>query len=137
LRAERRSRGDMRDRMLGNLADSGLKGDNDYGDQEERAQRQESRWAPVSLLQSLVKLIVVLDDRPKPARNRNEDDDLQKAIAESMRMQEDEATRRSQVTKEEDDFQRALRMSEEEEARRKREQEESNSRALFDDSLNL
>jgi epsin len=32
LRAERRSRGAMRDRMLGNLADSGLRGDNDYGD---------------------------------------------------------------------------------------------------------
>ena len=32
LRAERRSRGAMRDRMLGNLADSGLQGDRDYGE---------------------------------------------------------------------------------------------------------
>jgi epsin len=31
LRAERRSRGAMRDRMLGNIADSGLKGEDDYG----------------------------------------------------------------------------------------------------------
>jgi len=31
LRSERRSRGDMRDRMLGNLAESGLKGEGDYG----------------------------------------------------------------------------------------------------------
>ena len=70
-------------------------------------------------------------------RTGNEDDDLQKAIAESMRMQEEEASRRSQVTKEEDDFQRALRLSEEEEARRKRERDEANQNSLFDDSLNL
>jgi epsin len=31
LRAERRSRGAMRDRMLGNIADSGLQGEADYG----------------------------------------------------------------------------------------------------------
>lgn len=31
LRAERRSRGAMRDRMLGNIADSGLRGEGDYG----------------------------------------------------------------------------------------------------------
>ena len=31
LRAERRARGAMRDRMLGNIADSGLHGENDYG----------------------------------------------------------------------------------------------------------
>jgi len=41
LRSERRSRGAMRDRMLGNLADRGLKGDNDYGAGEERDDRQE------------------------------------------------------------------------------------------------
>jgi epsin len=50
LRAERRSRGAMRDRMLGNLAESGLKGDNDYGDgsrdePQERPERpRQSRW---------------------------------------------------------------------------------------------
>lgn len=31
LREERRSRGAMRDRMLGNLAESGLRGEDDYG----------------------------------------------------------------------------------------------------------
>lgn len=31
LRAERRSRGAMRDRMLGNIADSGLHGEEDFG----------------------------------------------------------------------------------------------------------
>lgn len=72
-----------------------------------------------------------------PNRSANEDDDLQKAIAESMRMQEDEAKRRSQVTKEEDDFNKALRLSEEEEAKRKRDLEASNTNALFDDSMNL
>lgn len=120
LRSERKSRGAMRDRMLGNLATSGLQGDRDYGDRNS---------PPPDRPQS---------SRPAPRRNNNnEDDDLQKAIAESMRMQEEEAKRRSQVTQEDDDFQRALRMSEEEEARRKREQDKANETALFDDSLNL
>ncbi|WVR00026.1 hypothetical protein IAU59_007168 [Kwoniella sp. CBS 9459] len=116
LREERRSRGAMRDRMLGNIAESGLKGHEDYGEP-----RSPSREAP----------------RPKPPRNRNEDDDLQRAIEESKRMSEDEAKRRSQVTKEEDDLRRALRMSEEEEERRKRDLDSSNQNALFDDSLNM
>lgn len=34
LRAERRARGAMRDRMLGNIADSGLRGEGDYGNGE-------------------------------------------------------------------------------------------------------
>jgi epsin len=115
LRSERKSRGAMRDRMLGNLATSGLQGDRDYGDR---------RSPPPQ------------SSRP-PKRSGNEDDDLQKAIAESMRMQEEEAKRRSQVTQEEDDLQRALRLSEDEEAKRKRELEQANQTALFDDSLNL
>jgi len=115
LRAERKSRGAMRDRMLGNLATSGLQGDTDYGDR---------RSPPPQ------------SSRPR-RNNQNEDDDLQKAIAESMRMQEEEAKRRSQVTQEEDDFRRALRLSEEDEAKRKREREEANQNALFDDNLNL
>jgi len=118
LRAERKSRGAMRDRMLGNLANSGLQGDRDSGDRNS---------PPPDRPQS---------SRP-PKRSNNEEDDLQKAIAESMRMQEDEAKRRSQVTQEEDDFNRALRMSEDEEARRKREQDKANETALFDDNLNL
>ncbi|WVR07506.1 hypothetical protein IAU60_004548 [Kwoniella sp. DSM 27419] len=116
LRDERRSRGAMRDRMLGNIENSGLKGDNDYGEP-----RSPAREAP----------------RPRPARNRNEDDDLQKAIEESKRMSEDEAMRRSQMTKEEDDLRRAIRESEEEEERRKRDRDASTQNALFDDNLNL
>ncbi|KAK8854761.1 hypothetical protein IAR55_003500 [Kwoniella newhampshirensis] len=117
LRDERRSRGAMRDRMLGNIENSGLKGESDYGNGPRSPVREEPR-------------------RP-PARSRNEDDDLKRAIEESKRMSEDEAKRRSQLTQEEDDLRRALRMSEEEEARRKREQEESTQNALFDDNLNL
>lgn len=102
----------MRDRMLGNLATSGLQGEQDTGNRD---------TPPPS----------------RPKRSGNEDDDLQKAIAESMRMQEDEAMRRSQVSQEDDDFKRALRLSEEEEAKRKRELESSNQTALFDDNLNM
>ncbi|WWD19095.1 hypothetical protein CI109_103553 [Kwoniella shandongensis] len=117
LRDERRSRGAMRDRMLGNIENSGLKGETDYGEGPRSPVREPAR-------------------RP-PAQSRNEDDDLKRAIEESKRMSEDEAKRRSQVTQEEDDLRRALRMSEEEEARRKREQEESTKNALFDDNLNI
>ncbi len=77
------------------------------------------------------------DVRPRPGRSRDEDGDLQKAIEESMRMQDDEARRRSQRTKEEDDLAKAMRMSEEDEDKRKRELESSNAKALFDDNLNL
>ncbi|ORX38485.1 hypothetical protein BD324DRAFT_577472 [Kockovaella imperatae] len=123
LRNERRSRGDMRDRMLGNLAESGLRGEGDYGGPRPEPSRRDPNPAH--------------DTIRRPRRSGDEDDDLQKAIAESMRMQEEEAARRSQVTKEEDDFQRALRLSKEEEEKRKREQEEANAKALFDDDLNL
>ena len=117
LRAERKSRGVMRDRMLGNLADSGLRGERDFGDRDDRPSPQPRR--------------------ERPGKSRDEDDDLQRAIAESLNMQEEEAKRRSQVSQEEDDFRKAVRMSEEEEAKRKRELEASNQNALFDDSLNL
>ncbi|WWC71541.1 uncharacterized protein I206_105499 [Kwoniella pini CBS 10737] len=116
LREERRSRGAMRDRMLGNIENSGLKGDNDYGEP-----RSPVRQAP----------------KPKPNRSRDEEDDLAKAIEESKRMSEDEAKRRSQLTKEEDDLRRAMRLSEEEEEKRKRDLENSNQTALFDDNLNI
>ncbi|WWD02611.1 hypothetical protein V865_000651 [Kwoniella europaea PYCC6329] len=116
LREERRSRGAMRDRMLGNIENSGLRGHDDYGEP-----RSPARETP----------------RPKPNRNRNEDDDLQKAIEESKRMSEDEAKRRSQITKEEDDLRRALRLSEEDEEKRKKELDATNQNALFDDSLNI
>ena len=73
----------------------------------------------------------------RPGRSRDEDGDLQKAIEESMRMQDDEARRRSQRTKEEDDLAKALRDSEDDEAKRKRDLESTNANALFDDNLNL
>ncbi|WWC90679.1 uncharacterized protein L201_005615 [Kwoniella dendrophila CBS 6074] len=116
LREERRSRGAMRDRMLGNIENSGLKGHDDYGEP-----RSPVREAP----------------KPRPGRSRNEEDDLQKAIEESKRMSEDEAKRRSQITKEEDDLRRAMRLSEEDEERRKKDVNDSNQNALFDDSLNM
>lgn len=81
------------------------------------------------------------DPRRPPGRGNgrsgNEDDDLQKAIADSLHMQEDEERRRGRQTQEEDDLAKALRASEDEEARRKRELEASNTKALFDDNLNL
>lgn len=123
LRAERRARGAMRDRMLGNIADSGLRGEGDHGDGAGGGGRS-SYEAPRS-------------PPPRRQQRKNSDDDLQKAIEESRRMTEDEAIRRSQVDKEEDDLKRAMRESEEEEARRKREQDKANETALFDDSLNL
>lgn len=52
-------------------------------------------------------------------------------------MMDDEATRRSRVTQEEDDLRRALRLSEEDEEKAKKEREEANQRALMDDSFNL
>ncbi|KAI9637451.1 uncharacterized protein MKK02DRAFT_32293 [Dioszegia hungarica] len=118
LRAERRSRGAMRDRMLGNIADSGLKGEEDYGGPRPAAREINQR-------------------PPNRPSNNNEEDDLRKAIEESKRMMDDEATRRSRVTQEEDDLRRAMRESEEDEARRKRERVEANQKALFDDSNNL
>ncbi|UOH82535.1 hypothetical protein LQV05_005242 [Cryptococcus neoformans] len=120
LREERRSRGAMRDRMLGTIEASGLRGDRDYGEPRSPARQNES-------------------PRPstRPNRSRDEEDDLRKAIEESKRMSEDEARRRSMLTQEENDLQRAIRLSEEEEAKRKREQENATQNALFDDSLNL
>lgn len=62
---------------------------------------------------------------------------MQKAIEESMRMQDEEAKRRSQRTKEEDDLVKALRLSEDDETKRKRDLEAANANALFDDNLNM
>ncbi|BEI89667.1 uncharacterized protein CcaverHIS019_0210290 [Cutaneotrichosporon cavernicola] len=119
LRTERRQRGAMRDRMLGNIADSGLQGEEDLGDRRNgNAPRRQ---------------------RPANYRNpsREEDDDLQRALQESMDTSREEDKRRSQRVKEEDDLQKALRLSEEDEARKKREAEEANQRALMDDNFQL
>ncbi|WVO13472.1 hypothetical protein L204_101089 [Cryptococcus depauperatus] len=118
LREERRSRGAMRDRMLGNIESSALRGDRDYGGPRSPTETRDS-------------------PHPKPNRSRNEDDDLRRAIEESKRMSEDEAKRRSLQTQEEDDLKRALRMSEEEAERKRKDQENSTQNALFDDSFNI
>lgn len=120
LRAERRQRGAMRDRMLGNIADHGLQGEDDFGGRD-----YNSSWRD--------------QERRPPARrpDNDEDTDLQRALQESMQSQQDEDRRRSQQQREEDELARALRLSEEEEAKRKREMEEANQRALMDDNFQL
>jgi epsin len=121
LRTERRSRGAMRDRMLGNIEASGLRGDSDYGDRS-GSPPPPSRYQPPA---------------GRPRRGGDEDEDLQRAIEASMNSNEDEAKRRSLQNQEEDDLAKALRLSKEEDARKKRELEDANKTALFDDSLNL
>ncbi|RSH77683.1 uncharacterized protein EHS24_003249 [Apiotrichum porosum] len=113
LRAERRQRGAMRDRMLGNIADSGLRGEEDFGATPEGR------------------------DRRAAGRNRDDDEELQRAIQASMDSTADDDRRRSQRVKEDDDLQKAIKLSEEEDAKRKQEQEDANATALFDDSLQL
>jgi epsin len=78
LRAERRSRGAMRDRMLGNIANSGLRGEGE--DDFESPSRSESR--------------------PRPGKSRDEDEDLKKAIEESKRMTRDEESKRAALSQE-------------------------------------
>lgn len=76
LRNERRSRGAMRERMLGNIAESGLRGEDDYGD------RQNSPRPPVGKPPGF-----------QPAKTRDEDDDLKRAIEESKRAAMDDESR--------------------------------------------
>jgi epsin len=68
----------MRERMLGNIAESGLRGEDDFGD------RDEGRRPPPREEQKQF----------KPNRNRDEDDDLKRAIEESKRVQDDDDARR-------------------------------------------
>lgn len=121
LRAERRQRGAMRDRMLGNIADSGLRGEEDYGRRSPGSSRPTNGPGPSGT----------------SGRNRDEDEDLQRALQASMDTNADEARRRNQELQEEDELQKAIRLSEDEEAKRKREQEEANQRALMDDGFQL
>lgn len=120
LRTERRQRGAMRDRMLGHIADSGLQGEEDWGDRRNGNAPKRQRPAGAG-----------------SSRNRDEDEDLQRALQESMDSSKEEEKRRSQRVREEDDLAKAIRLSEEEDARKKREQEEANQRALMDDSFQL
>ncbi|KAL1407361.1 hypothetical protein Q8F55_006783 [Vanrija albida] len=127
LRSERRSRGAMRDRMLGNLAESGLRGEDDYGG----PRRRNSSDGPPP------------PSRPQPTRSRTtgggggDDDELQRALQASIDSNNDEQRRRTQTQQEEDDLRKALRLSEEEEARKKREAEEATKNALMDDNFQL
>ncbi|GHJ86147.1 hypothetical protein NliqN6_2549 [Naganishia liquefaciens] len=120
LRRERRARGTMRDRMLGNIADSGLQGENDYGDRGNDYAPSRQQAPPPS--------------RPPPNRSRDEDEDLQRAIEASKRDNDDAEERRRAREREEEDLRKAIALSEEEEAKRKRELEDANAKALFDDS---
>jgi epsin len=107
----------MRDRMLGNIADSGLQGEEDLGSRSPGSERR---------------------TRPTPARRGGDDDEeLQRALQMSMDSSADENRRRSQAQKEEDELAKALRISEEDDAKRKREQEEANQRALMDDGFQI
>lgn len=75
LRMERKSRGAMRERMLGNIAESGLRGEDDRGEPERRAERNNN------------------NSGYKPAKTRDEDDDLKRAIEESKRAAMDDESR--------------------------------------------
>lgn len=119
LRTERRQRGAMRDRMLGHIADSGLQGEDDLGDRRNGNAPKRQRPANAG------------------RNNRDEDEDLQRALQESMDTSQEEEKRRSQRVKEEDDLAKAIRLSEEEDARKKREHDEANQRALMDDNYQL
>lgn len=131
LRNERRSRGVMRERMLGNIADSGLRGEDDFGDRGEMSSQPTGAGAwggrPAS----------PPHHPPPPSRSRDEDDDLARAIEESKRAQHDDDARARARSKEDDDLRRAIQMSEEEEAKRRQQLEDSNATALFNDELQL
>ncbi|KAJ9097559.1 hypothetical protein QFC19_006733 [Naganishia cerealis] len=120
LRRERRSQGAMRDRMLGGIAESGLRGESDFGDRDGDYDRPPQRAPPAS--------------RPPPSRTRDEDEDLKRAIEESKRETMDDDSRRRAREREEEDLRKAIALSEEEEAKRKKAQEDATAKALFDDT---
>lgn len=117
LRAERRQRGAMRDRMLGNIADSGLRGEEDFGNRPPSGGRSRTNNGN--------------------GRRGDEDDDLQRALQASIDSTAEDERRRQQQLKEEDELAKAIRESTEEEARRKREAEEATKNALMDESFQL
>lgn len=119
LRRERRSRGAMRDRMLGTIADSGLGGGENEGSGRAFSPPQQPRPQ---------------QQQPQQGRSRDEDEDLAKALEESRKQEADDRARRAARDQEEDDLARAIRISAEEEARKQREREEANAKNLFDES---
>lgn len=110
LREERRSRANMRDRML-----RGTPGYDDEG--EENSSRRTSGGLP-------------------PRKNRNTDkdeEDLRRAIEASKRSLAEEQSRAT----EERDLETAIRLSKEEEMKRNKAVEDSNASALFDDQAQI
>lgn len=110
----------MRDRMLGNIQDSGLRGEDDFGARGPEHRERNNARPP-----------------PNRGASRDEDDDLRRALQASMDSEAEENRRRSQRRDEDDDLAKAIRLSEEEEQKRKREAEEANKNALMDDSFQL
>ncbi|KZT03033.1 ENTH-domain-containing protein [Laetiporus sulphureus 93-53] len=111
LRKERRSRANMRDRMVRGRGGT-MDGADEFGD--ENAQRR-SRSLP-------------------PRRQGTETDaELQRAIEESKRSLAEEQAQQGWMTAEERDLQQAIKLSEEEEARRAKAIADSNNSSLFDD----
>lgn len=109
LREERRTRANMRDRLVGgqNNFDEFGAPENVNGNENDH---RRSRDVP----------------RQRPAR---EDDELKRAIEESKRSLVEEQARAA----EENDLQKAIDLSKAEEERRNKTLEESNTRSLFDD----
>jgi epsin len=109
----------MRDRMLGNIADSGLRGEDDFGGRSPGREQSNT------------------NNGTGTRRRGDEDDEIKRAIQASMDTNADDERRRNQRQQEDDELSRAIRASEDAEAKRKREQEEANQKALFDDSNNM
>ncbi|PCH34631.1 ENTH-domain-containing protein [Wolfiporia cocos MD-104 SS10] len=114
LRQQRRSRANMRDRMVGGRK---IEGDDFNVGDDENAQRR---------------------SHSLPARRRTDGDaELQRAIEESKRSLAEEEARKGMMTAEERDIAQAIKLSEEEEAKRAKAIADSNQAALFDDHNQL
>ncbi|KAI0338127.1 ENTH-domain-containing protein [Trametopsis cervina] len=112
LRQERRSRANMRDRMVGS------RGELDEEPENENSRRR-SRTPPRGA-----------------GRKGGDDDELRRAIEESKRSLAEEQSRKGVLTAEERDLQQAIKLSEEEERKRAEELAKSGQNNLFDDQSN-
>ncbi|KAI0686874.1 hypothetical protein BC835DRAFT_1378024 [Cytidiella melzeri] len=113
LRQERRSRANMRDRMIGSSGE----GEEDF--ENENARRRSRTPTRVG-------------GKPRGG----DDDELKRAIEESKRSLAEEQARKGVLTAEERDLQQALKLSEDEERKRADELAKSNQNSLFDDQSN-
>ncbi|KAI0781578.1 hypothetical protein BC629DRAFT_1630200 [Irpex lacteus] len=115
LRQERRSRANMRDRMIGQRGE----GEDELLENENHRRRSGT---------------------PTRAGGRrrggDDDDELKRAIEESKRSLAEEQARVGGLTAEERDLEQALKLSEEEERKRAEELAKSNQNSLFDDQNN-